>query len=177
MTAIAAVTKAMSTDAIDIDDPHLRSQAGTIAYQAARKAGANDKQAKDAAMVTIMVMGGAHRRKQLAKDPQIAQIFQYFGIQEAKYHGREVKLGKPIRTNTGSGGKFKVYVRDPKTGNIKMVRFGDTTGLSIKRDDPKRRKSFRARHHCDNPGPRTKARYWSCRMWTRKPVGKILKGK
>jgi len=99
------------------------------------------------------------------------------GVKEAKYHGREVKLGKPIRTNTGSGGKFKVYVRDPKTGNIKMVRFGDTTGLSIKRDDPKRRKSFRARHHCDSPGPRTKARYWSCRMWTRKPVGKILKGK
>jgi hypothetical protein len=98
-------------------------------------------------------------------------------VQEAKYHGKTVKLGKPIRTNTGEGGKFKVYVKDPKTGNIKMVRFGDTTGLSIKRDDPKRRKSFRARHHCDNPGPRTKARYWSCRMWTRKPVGKILKGK
>jgi hypothetical protein len=98
-------------------------------------------------------------------------------VQEAKYHGKTVKLGKPIRTNTGEGGKFKVYVRDPKTGNIKMVRFGDTTGLSIKRDDPKRRKSYRARHHCENPGPRTKANYWSCRMWTRKPVGKILKGK
>ena len=98
-------------------------------------------------------------------------------IKEAEYHGKTVKLGKPIRTNTGEGGKFKVYVRDPKTGNIKMVRFGDTTGLSIKRDDPKRRKSYRARHHCDNPGPRTKANYWSCRMWTRKPVGKILKGK
>jgi len=98
-------------------------------------------------------------------------------MEEAEYHGREVKLGKPMRTNTGEGGKFKVYVRDPKSGNIKMVRFGDTTGLSIKRDDPKRRKSFRARHHCDNPGPRTKARFWSCRMWTRKPVGKILKGK
>jgi hypothetical protein len=96
---------------------------------------------------------------------------------EAEYQGRSVQLGKPIRTNTGEGGKFKVYVRDPKTGNIKMVRFGDTTGLSIKRDDPKRRKSFRARHHCDNPGPRTKARYWSCRMWTRKPVSKVLKGK
>ena len=99
------------------------------------------------------------------------------GINEAKYHGKTVKLGKPIRTNTGEGGKFKVYVRDPKTGNIKMVRFGDTTGLSIKRDDPKRRKSYRARHHCENPGPRTKANYWSCRMWTAKPVGKILKGK
>jgi hypothetical protein len=114
------------------------------------------------------------------KDPSMvppAVTTPTIGMSEAKYHGREVKLGKPMRTNTSSGGKFKVYVRDPKTGNIKMVRFGDTTGLSIKRDDPKRRKSFRARHHCDNPGPRTKARYWSCRMWTRKPVGKILKGK
>ena len=98
-------------------------------------------------------------------------------LDEAKYHGKTVKLGKPIRTNTGEGGKFKVYVKDPKTGNIKMVRFGDTTGLTIKRDDPKRRKSFRARHHCENPGPRTKANFWSCKMWTRKPVGKILKGK
>lgn len=114
------------------------------------------------------------------KDPSMvppAVTTPTIGMSEAKYHGREVKLGKPIRTNTGEGGKFKVYVRDPKTGNIKMVRFGDTTGLSIKRDDPKRRKSFRARHHCDNPGPRTKARWWSCKMWTRKPVGKILKGK
>jgi len=114
------------------------------------------------------------------KDPSMvppAVTTPTIGMSEAKYHGREIKLGKPMRTNTSSGGKFKVYVRDPKTGNIKMVRFGDTTGLSIKRDDPKRRKSFRARHHCDNPGPRTKARWWSCKMWTRKPVGKILKGK
>jgi hypothetical protein len=107
----------------------------------------------------------------------IKQIADQLGMHEAKYHGKEVKLGKPIRTPTSQGGKFKVYVRDPKTGDIKMVRFGDTTGLTIKRDDPKRRKSFRARHHCDNPGPRTKARYWSCKMWTRKPVGQILKGK
>ena len=98
-------------------------------------------------------------------------------LDEAKYHGKTVKLGKPIRTNTGEGGKFKVYVKDPKTGNIKMVRFGDTTGLTIKRDDPKRRKSFRARHHCENPGPRTKARYWSCKFWAKTPVSKLLKGK
>ena len=98
-------------------------------------------------------------------------------LDEAKYQGKTVSLGKPIRTSPSEGGKFKVYVRDPKSGNIKMVRFGDTTGLSIKRDDPKRRKNYRARHHCDNPGPRTKANYWSCKMWTAKPVGKILKGK
>jgi len=98
-------------------------------------------------------------------------------INEAEYQGKSVPLNKPIRTSPSEGGKFKVYVKDPKTGNIKMVRFGDTTGLTIKRDDPERRKNFRARHHCDNPGPKTKARYWSCKMWTRKPVGQVLKGK
>ena len=95
-------------------------------------------------------------------------------LQDAEYQGKKVQLGKPIR---GGSKKFYVYVRDPKTKNIKKVSFGDTTGLSIKRDDPKRRKNFRARHNCSNPGPRTKARYWSCRMWSKKPVSKITKGK
>ena len=92
---------------------------------------------------------------------------------EAKYQGKTVKLGKPIRTGTDEPGKFKVYVKDPKTGNVKMVRFGHQGGgankdkktMRIKKSNPARRKSFRARHNCANPGPRTKARYWSCRMW------------
>ena len=95
-------------------------------------------------------------------------------LQDAEYQGKKVQLGKPIR---GGSKKFYVYVKDPKTKNVKKVSFGDTTGLSIKRDDPKRRKNFRARHNCSNPGPRTKARYWSCRMWSKKPVSKITKGK
>ena len=73
------------------------------------------------------------------------------------------KLNKVTRT-PGGPKKFKVHVRDPKTGNIKTVRFGDPN-MEIKRDDPERRKNFRARHNCDNPGPKTKARYWSCRQW------------
>jgi len=80
---------------------------------------------------------------------------------EAKYHGKTVPLGKPMR---GDVKKFKVYVRNPKTGNIKKVNFGDKN-MRIKKSNPKRRKSFRARHNCANPGPRTKARYWSCRKW------------
>jgi len=99
------------------------------------------------------------------------------GLDEAEYKGKTVPLSKPIRTSPSEGGKFKVYVKDPKTGNIKMVRFGDTTGLSIKRDDPKRRKNYRARHHCENPGPKTKANYWSCKFWASTPVSKLLKGK
>lgn len=82
-------------------------------------------------------------------------------IEEAEYRGRKVPLGKPMR---GDIKKFKVYVKDPKTGNIKKVNFGDPD-MKIKRSNPARRKSFRARHNCDNPGPRTKARYWSCRKW------------
>ena len=82
-------------------------------------------------------------------------------MDEAKYHGREVPLGKPM---AGDVKKSKVYVKDPSTGNIKKVNFGDPN-MRIKKSIPGRRKSFRARHHCENPGPRTKARYWSCRAW------------
>ena len=82
-------------------------------------------------------------------------------LDEAEYQGRKVKLGKPMR---GDVKKFKVYVRDPKTKNVKKVNFGDPN-MKIKKSNPARRRSFRARHNCDNPGPRTKARYWSCRKW------------
>jgi len=88
-------------------------------------------------------------------------------FQEAEYQGRKVKLGKPMR---GDVKKFKVYVKDPKTGNVKKVNFGHKgkggeKTMRIRKNNPKARKSFRARHNCDNPGPRTKARYWSCRKW------------
>ena len=82
-------------------------------------------------------------------------------ITEAEYQGKKVKLNDPIR---GGSKKFYVYVKNEK-GNVVKVSFGDTTGLSIKRDDPKRRAAFRARHNCDNPGPKWKARYWSCYQW------------
>lgn len=75
---------------------------------------------------------------------------------------QEKQLGKPFRT-PGGPKKFAVHVRS-QTGNVKKVTFGDPN-LSIKRDSPTRRKSFRARHNCADPGPRTKARYWSCRQW------------
>jgi hypothetical protein len=82
-------------------------------------------------------------------------------LQEAEYKGRKVPLGKPMR---GDVKKFKVYVKNNK-GNVVKVNFGDPN-MKIKKSNPKRRKSFRARHHCDtNPGPKWKARYWSCRKW------------
>jgi hypothetical protein len=81
-------------------------------------------------------------------------------IEEAEYQGRSVKLNKPMR---GDVKKFKVYVKNPK-GNVVKVNFGDPD-MKIKRSIPARRKSFRARHNCDSPGPKTKARYWSCKKW------------
>ena len=81
-------------------------------------------------------------------------------LEEAEYQGRTVQLGKPM---AGEVKKSKVYVRGPK-GNVVKVNFGQK-GVKIKKNNPARRKSFRARHNCDNPGPRWKARYWSCRAW------------
>jgi hypothetical protein len=80
----------------------------------------------------------------------------------AEYQGRKVQLGKPFRTPKGPK-KFSVYVKNDK-GNVVKVNFGDPN-MKIKKNIPSRRKSFRARHNCDNPGPRWKARYWSCKAW------------
>lgn len=79
---------------------------------------------------------------------------------EAEYQGREVTLNKPTK---GDVKKFKVYVKNNK-GNVVKVEFGDPN-MTIKKHIPARRKSFRARHKCDTPGPKTKARYWSCKNW------------
>jgi hypothetical protein len=83
-------------------------------------------------------------------------------LEEAEYHGRKVSLGKPFLTPDGPK-KRSVYVKNAK-GNVIKVNFGDPN-MRIKKSSPKHRKSFRARHHCENPGPRTKANYWSCRAW------------
>jgi hypothetical protein len=80
-------------------------------------------------------------------------------------------LNKPFRTPSGPK-KFSVYVKNDK-GNVVKVNFGDPN-MEIKRDDPERRKSFRARHQCDtNPGPKWKSRFWSCKMWSNKPVSAL----
>ena len=83
-------------------------------------------------------------------------------VTAAEYQGRKVTLNKPFRTK-GESKKFGVYTKNEK-GNVVLVRFGDPN-MEIKRDDPERRKSFRSRHNCDSPGPKWKARYWSCRQW------------
>ena len=84
-------------------------------------------------------------------------------LEESEYQGKKVTLNDPIRTSENPNKKFKVYVKNG-SGKVVVVRFGDPN-MSIKRDNPERRKSFRARHNCDNPGPKWKARYWSCFQW------------
>jgi hypothetical protein len=80
----------------------------------------------------------------------------------AEYQGRKVTLNKPFRTSDGPK-KFAVYTKN-ESGNVVIVRFGDPN-MKIKKNIPSRRRSFRARHNCDNPGPKWKARYWACKSW------------
>jgi hypothetical protein len=104
----------------------------------------------------------------IAADDKLLELFESYGVTfengihlaDAEYQGRKVALGKPMQ---GDVKKFKVYVKNP-SGNVVKVNFGDPN-MRIKKSNPKRRKSFRARHNCANPGPRHKARYWSCRKW------------
>jgi hypothetical protein len=128
----------------------------------------------------MMELAGCGRMEEdnsdlLPKEVELAPVGaleeEEIDIDEAEYQGRDVPLGKPMR---GDVKKFKVYVKDPATGNVKKVNFGHggtsakragQKTMKIKKSNPARRKSFRARHNCDNPGPRTKARYWSCRAW------------
>ena len=94
-------------------------------------------------------------------------------VEDAEYDGRPVKLNNPTRGDTK---KYKVYVKNEK-GNVIKLEFGDPN-MEIKRDDPERRKAFRARHGCDvDPGPKYKAKYWSCKFWEKgKSVTDLMKG-
>ena len=93
--------------------------------------------------------------------------------EELEYSEAQKKtLNKPFRLPKGSNKKFGVYVKNPKTGNVIMVKFGDPK-MEIKRDDPARRRNFRARHKCDQAKDKTTPRYWSCKFWTKKPVSKM----
>ena len=109
------------------------------------------------------------------KEKILAEVGSEEEISEESWAAEKQKgksLNKPFRT-PGGPKKFSVYVKNEK-GNVVKVNFGDPN-MEIKRDDPARRKSFRARHNCDNPGPKTKAKYWSCKMWSKKSVTKVTK--
>lgn len=112
-----------------------------------------------------LVRGKKHKKMEEESNSDISLL-------EAEKEGRKVQLNKPFRTSDGKG-KFAVYTKNDK-GNVVKVNFGDTTGLTIKTRNLERRKNFRARHNCDNPGPRHKARYWSCKSWSKETVSSGL---
>jgi hypothetical protein len=180
-----------------LDDISRMKQTGTIGadqqVEAPRSAGSRGlKKVKDFIKDPVHMMGESEEGRPTPAQPNAIQddrcmgeIFESWlqrripkqfheGARawfEAKYQGRTVPLNKPMRGDTK---KFKVYVKDPKTGNVKKVNFGHggtsakrlgQKTMKIKKSNPARRKSFRARHNCANPGPKTKARYWSCRKW------------
>ena len=120
--------------------------------------------------------GSDKLRKKYQKDTpcECTEVYEDLIVEESEYQGRKVNLNNPFRLPSGSKKKFGVYVKNDK-GNVVKVTFGDPN-MEIKRDDPARRKSFRARHNCDNPGPKYKARYWSCKFWSTKSVTDLMKG-
>ena len=124
---------------------------GSKAYKAAKKAA--DKINKESVN---------HRSYDIwNEETKVGYTLEFHeSLTEAEYQGRDVKLNSPM---AGDVKKFKVYVKNEK-GNVVKVNFGQK-GMKIKKSNPERRKSFRARHNCDNPGPKHKARYWSCRKW------------
>ena len=123
---------------------------GSKAYKAAVKAGNKLKKGKSENVL--------YRSNKLRIE--IVEHSEPVLFQEAEYQGRKVKLNKPMQ---GDVKKFKVYVKNPK-GNVVKVNFGQK-GMNIKKDNPEARKSFRARHKCDQKKPKTSAGYWSCRKW------------
>jgi hypothetical protein len=147
------------------------------------EAGRGEKGTGSKGKKPIFVKTGASEKRKV--EEQMEPIKEGCGCEKTSLFGKikdkmkkkllkeEAPLNKPFRT-PGGPKKFGVRVKNEK-GNIITVRFGDPN-MEIKRDDPKRRSNFRARHGCDNPGPKTKARYWSCRMWEKgKPVSKLVK--
>lgn len=130
-------------------------QAGTSQYKPA----ANDKPMSSGYSKEYLekVIRGEHPRPLIDKETAQRLLSQ---MNEAEYQGRKVPLGKPM---AGDVKKSKVYVKGP-SGRVVKVNFGDKK-MKIKKSNPARRKSFRARHNCANPGPRHKARFWSCRAW------------
>ena len=134
---------------------------GSKAYKTAKKAGDKINKETNENIDEVVRTQDLHEFMEFLKETCKPE-----NIEEAKYQGRTVTLNKPMR---GDSKKFKVYVNSGKknadgTIKVKKVEFG-AKGMNIKKNNPKRRKAFRARHNCANPGPKTKARYWSCRKW------------
>tara|TARA_X000001036_G_scaffold86530_1_gene78579 strand:- start:927 stop:2909 length:1983 start_codon:yes stop_codon:yes gene_type:complete len=157
-------------------DPDLQKQIRAGGYKKKKKSKKEDFQEEDPCWDTHKQVGMKKKNGKMVPNcvPKEEKVISFkehvskslydHAIMESEYQGRKVKLNDPFRLPSGSKKKFGVYVKNDK-GNIVKVTFGDPN-MGINRDDPDARKSFRARHQCDtNPGPKWKARYWSCYQW------------
>jgi|688.fasta_scaffold657098_1 multidrug efflux pump subunit AcrA (membrane-fusion protein) len=152
---------AEAKSALDKIDSRFKSLSGRSMADAAKEYGAEAERLQkeiEAQQAEIDRRRAAQQNEDLTADQEGTMTSA--DLEEAEYRGRKVSLGKPMQ---GDVKKFKVYVKKPN-GNVVKVNFGDPN-MRIKKSNPARRRSFRARHNCDNPGPRWKARYWSCRKW------------
>ena len=157
-------------------DPDLQKQIRAGGYKKKKKSKKEDFQEEDPCWDTHKQVGMKKKNGKMVPNcvPKEEKILSFkehvsnslydHAIMESEYQGRKVKLNDPFRLPSGSKKKFGVYVKNDKS-NVVKVTFGDPN-MGINRDDPEARKSFRARHQCDtNPGPKWKARYWSCYQW------------
>jgi len=136
---------------------------GLAAYKTGHRPGTTAPQWAFARVNSFITGGGARKSDNDLWKQHKEDFNEWNEIEEAsEYQGRKVTLNKPFYTPDGPK-KSAVYVNGPK-GKVVIVRFGDPN-MEIKKDSPERRKSFRARHNCENPGPKWKARYWSCKAW------------
>ncbi len=151
----------------DANDPNVTKFSPPLHFNCRSFMQVNTTRTKDNPTITGLPKLTKAAQQQMQFSERVSSVFEL-----AEYKGKQVELDKPFRTPDGPR-KFAVYVKNDK-GNVVIVRFGDPN-MEIKRDDLARRKSFRARHGCDvNPGPKWKAKYWSCKFWSSDKVGDLV---
>ena len=149
------------------EDPDFKKYTPPLHFNCRSFMQVNTSQTRDNPEIT-----GAPKLSKKAQSQLVLAEASPASFELAEYQGRKVELENPFRTPEGPK-KFGVYVKNDK-GNVVLVRFGDPN-MDIKRDDPERRKNFRARHKCDvDPGPKWKAKYWSCKFWSDEKVGELV---
>ena len=155
------VSRCMSSETMKKDYPNSQQRIAVCLSQTRKSKSSLIEDVHDNLMLTNAVWDDEW--DEWTQEIVLGEVFDEEGnALGAEYQGRKVTLNKPFLTPEGPK-KRSVYVKNVK-GNVVKVNFGDP-GMRIKKNDPARRKSFRARHNCDNPGPRWKARFWSCKQW------------
>jgi len=165
------VSRCMSNDTMKKEYPDGKQRVAICLGQTKRKSKSSlIEEVHDTAMYLANNCSWDDEWDEFVWEIEASQIFDEEDKLIAVEKKQNVKLNKPFRTPDGPK-KFSVYVKNDK-GNVVKVNFGDPN-MEIKRDDPERRKSYRARHNCDNPGPKWKANYWSCKMWSKTNVSDL----